>query len=220
MQLYTRGANKAINHRSFGIEHGTGIDCLTVMVNEMRSYITFGLLLGMMYFLLVPGLSYSKNLNLHSISIRGSISEDTVLGQDAPEGFKEYDVSANFRLPWNRYSESGWGVGASLMASAGVLSGAGEDALVVSVIPELILGSEDGRYSLNFGAGAALFSRYRFGTQDYGGAFQFALTMKAGIPLYKNLGLAYRFLHYSDAGIHGSHTIGADLHMIELSYRL
>lgn len=130
-----------------------------------------------------------------------------------------YDLSANVRLPWERYSPAGWGVVSRLMASAGIMRGAGETALVLALIPEWTLGSEDGRFTLDLGAGGAWFSRYRFGTQDYGGPLQFALTAGASVPLYKNLGLGYRFLHYSDAGVHGSNTIGADFHMIELSYR-
>ncbi|XKE46946.1 acyloxyacyl hydrolase [Halomonas organivorans] len=69
------------------------------------------------------------------------------------------------------------------------------------------------------GAGAALFSRHRFGEQDFGGPFQFALTLGVGVPLYRHLGLGYRFLHYSDAGVNGSDTTGVDFHMIEFSYR-
>jgi len=67
------------------------------------------------------------------------------------------------------------------------------------------------------GAGGALLSRHRFGTQDYGGYFQFALTAGVGVPLFKRLGVGYRFLHYSDAGIHGPHNTGADFHMLELT---
>ena len=63
-------------------------------------------------------------------------------------------------------------------------------------------------------------TRQRFGTQDYGGPFQFAVTMGLTVPLYKKLGLGYRYMHYSDAAIYGPDTTGADLHMIEFSYRL
>ncbi|UYG09098.1 acyloxyacyl hydrolase [Halomonas sp. M4R1S46] len=169
--------------------------------------------------LLAPSQSYADDLRLQSLSMRARVSEKTLLGEEAPENFEEYDVSANFELPWERYSTSDWGVGTRLMASTGMLRGAGEKALVVSLIPELTLGSEDGRFILDLGAGGALFSRHRFGTQDYGGPFQFALTVGVGVTLYKNLGLGYRFLHYSDAGVNGSDTTGADFHMIELSYR-
>jgi hypothetical protein len=111
-------------------------------------------------------------------------------------------------------------MGTRLMASVGTLRGAGETALVVSLIPELTLESEDGRFTLDLGVGGALFSRHRFGTQDFGGPFHFALTLGIGVPLYKKLGLGYRFMHYSDAAVYGSDTTGADFHMIEFIYRL
>lgn len=158
-------------------------------------------------------------LSLQSVSIRANFSSTDMLGGVAPEEFREYDVSANFRLPWAWYSQSGWGVGIRLMASAGALYGSGETALVVSLIPIVALGSQDGRFTLDMGAGGALLSRHRFGTQDYGGYFQFALTAGVGVPLFKRLGVGYRFLHYSDAGIHGPHNTGADFHMLELTYQ-
>ena len=106
------------------------------------------------------------------------------------------------------------------MASAGMLRGVGRNALVVSLIPEFVLGSEDGRFAIDIGAGRSVFSRYRFGSQDYGGPMQFALTLGITVPLYKKLGIGYRFHHYSDAGLNGPNTTGADFHMLELSYRL
>ena len=72
---------------------------------------------------------------------------------------------------------------------------------------------------LDLGVGGALLSRYKFENQDYGGHFQFALTLGVGVPLYGRLGVGYRFLHYSDAGIHGKHSIGADFHMVAFIYR-
>jgi hypothetical protein len=158
-------------------------------------------------------------LSLLSISIRATFSSTDVVGDVAPEEFREYGVAANFRLPWAWYSQSGWGGGIRLMASAGALYGAGETALVVSLIPLVALGSQDGRFTLDMGAGGALLSRHHFGTQDFGGYFQFALTAGIGVPLFKRLGVGYRFLHYSDSGIYGPYNTGADLHMLELIYR-
>jgi hypothetical protein len=91
--------------------------------------------------------------------------------------------------------------------------------LVASLIPLIALGSQDGRFTLDMGAGGALLSRHRFGMQDFGGNFQFALTAGVGVPLFARLGVGYRFLHYSDAGIYGPNNTGADLHMLELIYR-
>lgn len=112
-----------------------------------------------------------------------------------------------------------WGVGARLLASAGVLRGAGKTALVASNIPVLAFGRQDGRFTVDLGAGLALLSEHRYAQQDFGGPLQFALTFGVGVPLYQRVGVGYRFLHYSDAGAHGSDTIGADFHMVELIYR-
>jgi hypothetical protein len=176
--------------------------------------------LSFIWCLLASAPSYSEDLHLMSIGIRARVSGATILGEQQPEEFQEYDLAANFRLRWQRYSASGWGVGTRLMASAGIMLGGGEKALVGSLIPGIAFGSEDGRFALDLGVGAALLSRHRFGTQDYGGPFQFALTVGVGFPLYKQLGLGYRFMHYSDAGVNGADTIGADFHMIEFIYRL
>ena len=161
----------------------------------------------------------TNKLSLHSVSIRAAFSNTDIIGGLAPEDFQEYDVAANFRLPWAWYSQSGWGAGIRLMTSAGALYGAGETALVISVIPLVAFGSQDGRFTLDMGAGGALLSRHHFGTQDFGGYFQFALTAGVGIPLFKGLGVGYRYLHYSDAGIYGPRNTGADFHMLELTYR-
>jgi hypothetical protein len=176
--------------------------------------------MGLVLCLLTPWPSRAEDLRLLSVGMRARVSGATVLGDVAPEEFQEYDAVATFGLPWARYSESGWGAGTRLMASAGSLRGAGETALVVSLIPVLALGSQDGRFTLDLGIGGALLSKHHFGTQDFGGPLQFALTLGVGVPLYERLEVGYRFLHYSDASIYGSHTTGADFHMIEFTYRL
>ena len=181
-------------------------------------FVVWFVYLSFIWSLLVPTPSYSEEMGLLKISFRARVSGATTLGESQPEEFEEYDLASNFGLPWQRYSSSGWGVGTQLVASAGIMRGGGETGLVVSLIPVVALGSEEGRFFLDLGAGGALLSRYRFGEQDFGGPFQFALTVGTGIPLYKQLGLGYRFLHYSDAGINGSDTIGADFHMVEFSY--
>lgn len=182
--------------------------------------LTWLTVIGCLFCPLSAGQGNAEILSLQSLSLRARVSGSNTLGKQQPQQFREYDLSANFRLPWERYSLAGRGVGSRLMASAGLMRGGGESALVLALIPELTLGSEDGRFTLDLGAGGAWFSRHRFGTQDYGGPFQFALTAGASVPVYNNLNLGYRFLHYSDAGVHGSDTIGADFHMIEFSYRL
>ncbi len=156
---------------------------------------------------------------LLSMALRARFSSLDVLGSVAPEEFSAYDLAATFRLPWAWYSRSGWGGGIRVISGIGVLNGVGDNALVVSLIPLLTFGSKDGGFTLDMGAGGALLSRHRFGAQDFGGYFQFALTAGLSIPLFQNFGAGYRFLHYSDAAIYGQGKTGADLHMLELIYR-
>jgi hypothetical protein len=169
--------------------------------------------------LLAPRPGRADDLQLLSLGVRARYGGDKVLGDEQPVSFHEYDAVAAIALPWERYAESGWGVGTRLLASAGALHGAQKTALVVSLIPVLALGSQSGRFTFDLGAGAALLSEHRFANQDYGGPFQFALTFGVSVPLGERLGVGYRFLHYSDAGLYGPYTIGADFHMIELIYR-
>ena len=110
-------------------------------------------------------------------------------------------------------------MGTRLLTSAGYLEGAGAGALVVSVLPVVALGTRDGKFTVDLGAGVAVLSQSKFGQQDFGGPVQAALTFGVGIPLYQRFGVGYRFMHYSDGGAYGPNTIGADLHTVELIYR-
>jgi hypothetical protein len=168
---------------------------------------------------LFPWPTAAAGLDLLNAGIRARVGEKRVLGQVAPESFNAYDLVATFRLPWQRYQPSGWGLGTRVITSAGVMQGAGKTALVVSAIPALAFGSQDGRFTLDLGAGLALISEHRFADQDFGGVLQAALTLGVTVPLYRRIGVGYRFQHYSDAGAYGSRTIGADFHMLEFTYR-
>ncbi len=173
-----------------------------------------------------PGVDPNENnrqsplkTGLPNIGIRGVLSSVDVLGRDASEDFKACDVSATFRLPWNWYAQSDWGADSRWTTGAGVLTGSGDTGLVVPLVLLLAFGSRDGKYSLDMGGGVALFTRTTFGTQDFGGHLQYSLTTGLSFPLFNRLGAGYRFMHYSDARFYGSHTTGADLHMLEVTYR-
>jgi len=152
-------------------------------------------------------------------SARLRVDDKRVIGKKQPQSFKEYDLMVTRRLPWEERSDSGWGLDARVLLSAGLMQGGDKTALVASVVPVLAFGTRDGRFSLDGGLGLALLSEHRFEQQDYGGPVQFALTVGLDLPLYGKLGAGYRFVHYSDAGVYGSDTIGADFHMVELTCR-
>ena len=161
---------------------------------------------------------HASALELESMGIRARVSGATTLGDPQPEEFHEYDLAANLAFPGKRTFETGWKAGSRLMASMGLLHGTHRNAAVFSLIPEVTLESKDGLL-LDAGVGGALFSRHEFERQDYGGLFQFAITMGARVPISGRHALGYRFLHYSDADLYGSGSTGADFHMIELIYR-
>lgn len=169
--------------------------------------------------LLVPGPVSAEDFKLLSISTRLRLSNATTIGDDQPEKAQGYDIAAHIRLPWQYFGESGWGADTRLMLSAGLFRSAKENAAVISFVPMLGLQKQGVPIVVDGGAGFALFSRYEFGTQDYGGPFQFALTAGISFPAYKHFGLGYRFMHYSDAAVNGENTTGADFHMAEFYWR-
>ncbi len=180
------------------------------------------LLLAAMLVLLPNAASASSPLHdmrLHDVSLRMRVGGERVIGVEQPERFESVDLGFTWRLPWQRYGASGWGAGTRLLGSVGWMTGAEDSALVLSAIPLLAFGSVDGRFTADMGLGGALLSRHRFDQQNYGGHFQFALTVGLSVPLYRDIGIGYRFMHYSDAAMYGPHSIGADFHMVELSYR-
>lgn len=170
--------------------------------------------------LLVPWPSRAEDIRLMNVGIRAGFTGASVLGEEQKEAFQEYSAFATLGLPWGRYSRSGWGVGTRLIASLGALQASGGASGVIgSLVPVIAFGSQDGRFAIDIGGGGALLSTHHFGKQNFGGPFQIVATMGVSVPLYQRLGAGYRFQHYSDAGLYGSDSRGADFHMIELTYR-
>jgi hypothetical protein len=152
--------------------------------------------------------SRAFEVDLLSVGVRVRVGEQKVLGVQQPVSFRAYDTLS-----------SHWLLGTRLLTSAGVLRGADKTAWLLSLIPLLALDMQDGRFTLDLGAGLALFGRHRYAEQDFGGPLQVALTLGVAVPLYERIAVGYRFMHYSDGGAYGRGSIGADFHMVELSYR-
>ncbi len=165
-------------------------------------------------------LEVGQEQTLHSYSLRGTFSSVDIIGAKVSQEFRAYDVGASFNLPWLHRSAAGWKSSTRLLASAGVLRGGSDTGGTVSITPQVVfdIGSQRRMFSLDMGAGVAALSEHLYGTQDFGGHFQFTLTGGLNIPLNKHFALGYRYFHYSDAGLIGPDTIGADLHMLELIY--
>jgi Lipid A 3-O-deacylase (PagL) len=165
------------------------------------------------------GVRLLDGVSLMSVSVRGGLSGHSPIGKIELEDFHQYDIMAMARLPWEWYSDSGWGVGTRLSVSAGAITAAGDTGLVTTLVPGFSFGPKHGRYSLDIGGGIALLSQHKFGTQDMGGAFQFTWNLALRTQVYGPIGLGYDFQHYSDATMYGDNGRGVDIHLFELTYR-
>ncbi|MDZ4855020.1 MAG: acyloxyacyl hydrolase [Nitrospirota bacterium] len=175
--------------------------------------------IGCALFLLAPCLSQAEEIRLNSIGIRGGVSGISPIEDKEAQYFHQYDLMANWSLPWGWYTESGWGVGTRLMGSVGALTASGDTAFIGTVVPGVVFEKKDGWLSLEVGGGAALLSQSQFPNQDSGGLFQFVWDTAVRAKVYRGIGLGYWFHHMSDASLYGSNVLGFDLHMIEVSYR-
>jgi hypothetical protein len=168
---------------------------------------------------LAPTVSAESGYPLLSAGVQVRIGETTVIGQRSPDSFAEYDLRGHWRTPYESQLSPKLSLGARLLGGIGVFKGSGKTGAIASLIPVIALGTPDGRYTFDAGLGLGVLSRYRYQQQDFGGYLQFALTVGLEAPLYRRIGITYRFMHYSDAGSYGPHTVGADLHMAGLMYR-
>lgn len=96
-----------------------------------------------------------------------------LMGKEQKYYFHLTDVAAVIKLPWSwPLGESTWSLETRVIASAGLLTGANESGLMMTVVPELALSGWEGLVTFDAGAGAGFFSNYKFGMQDFGVRFK------------------------------------------------
>ena len=177
------------------------------------------ILAGALLIVMVPSVSISGELGLESFQLRGGFSGGSPIGEEQREQFYQGDVALAARLPWEWEVASGWIFRMRALGSAGVLRGAQDTAGVFTFVPlDVAFGRKDGLLTIDMGGGTALLSRHTFGTQDFGGPFQFVWTFGITSRFAGPFGAGYHFQHYSDATIYGSQSRGTDLHLFEVIY--
>jgi hypothetical protein len=169
--------------------------------------------------LIFPATGHAEEKRLPEVGLRAGFSGLDLIGAQTEKYFQQYDAFVRFDLPWERYSESGWGYGTRFLVSAGVVSAAGDKEFVTTLVPRIVLGDKEERISLEAGGGIALLSGYKFGSQDLGGPFQFVWDIGLRLKIYRGLRLGYNFQHISDATIYGNGSRGYDINMVEIGYR-
>jgi hypothetical protein len=165
--------------------------------------------------------SFAEGITLLSIGPRVGFGEKIpLMGKEQKYYFHLYDIAAVIKLPWSwPLGESTWSLDTRLIASAGLLTGANESGLMMTFVPGLGLNGWDGLVTFDAGAGAGFFSNYKFGAQDFGGPVQIVATMGVRVNPFSHAYAGFRVQHFSDAGLYGSSSLGADMYIAELGYR-
>ena len=146
--------------------------------------------------------------------------KDSLLGREQKYSFHLFDVAAVFKLPWSwQLGESPWNVETRLITSAGVLTGADESGLMMTIVPVLALSGWKGLVTFDAGGGAGFFSNYKFGAQNFGGPAQLVATMGVRVSPFAHAYAGFRVQHFSDAGLYGSSSLGVDMYILELGYQ-
>lgn len=182
-----------------------------------RFHVALALALSLSVLVSPPG--HAQDAGLLTLGPRVGVGGDSPLGEEQKEDFEQYDIAATFALPWGWQGGSGWGLDTRLIASAGELRAAGSTGFMGTLVPDLAVSALDGGITIDIGIGAAFFGRHKYGVQNFGGPVQILATTGIGFLFYQTLFAGYRFQHFSDATIYGSDSLGADMHLLELSYK-
>jgi len=165
--------------------------------------------------------SFAGDMALLSIGPRmGFGGKIPLMGKEQKYYFHLTDFAAVIKLPWSwPLGGNSWNLETRLIASAGLLTGANESGLMMTVVPELALSGWEGLVTFDAGAGAGFFSNYKFGMQDFGGPVQIVATIGVRVNPFSHAYAGFRAQHFSDAGMYGPSSLGVDMYIAELGYR-
>lgn len=136
---------------------------------------------------------------------------------DRDESFTQAGLLAAHRLPWQ------WTLGDALnlrtraTATASVLDGGGETGFLGSLGLELLSSLGESPLEIRFGGAGTLMSRYEYGDEDFGGAFQFTTYIGLDYRILERLNAMARVQHMSNAGIYSTNP-GVNFVMLGLCY--
>ena len=190
-------------------------------MSYLQRFLALNVLMSLAFTALVctPGLA--EDSTLITVGPRIGFSGKTpLLGRQQKYSFNLYDIAALWRLPWQwPVGDTDWKLETRLMTSAGALEGAGETGLMATLVPDLALSGWNGLVSLDVGAGAGLFSKYKFGAQDFGGPVQIVATVGIRVTPVAHAYAGFRLQHFSDARVYGPSALGVDMYLVEFGYR-
>jgi len=190
-------------------------------MSYLQRFLALNVLMSLAFTALVctPGLA--EDSTLITVGPRLGFSGKTpLLGRQQKYSFNLYDIAAVWRLPWQwPLGDTDWKLETRLITSAGALEGAGETGLMATLVPDLALSGWNGLVSLDAGAGAGFFSKYKFGAQDFGGPVQIVATVGIRVNPLAHAYAGFRVQHFSDARVYGPSALGVDMYIVEFGYR-
>jgi lipid A 3-O-deacylase PagL len=165
--------------------------------------------------------SFADGITLLSIGPRIGFGEKIpLMGKEQKYYFHLYDIAAVIKFPWSwPLGESTWSLDTRMIASAGLLTGANESGLMMTVVPGLGLNGWKELVTFDAGAGAGFFSNHTFGAQDFGGPVQIVATAGVRVNPFSHAYTGVRVQHFSDAGLYGPSSLGVDMYIVELGYQ-
>jgi len=136
------------------------------------------------------------------------------------EDFNQYDVVANYGLPWSWQWGPAVQVDTNLTTAVGVLDGGGDTGVAGSLGFQFVFGSAHGKcpFELRAGSALTLISDHKYGDEDLGGPVQFTHHISLNYWFLENMGALVRVQHMSNAYIY-SENPGLDMMMLGLIYR-
>ena len=136
---------------------------------------------------------------------------------DGDESFNQADLLAAYRLPCEWQLGDSLNLGTRATAAASVLDGGGDTGLLGALGLELVFGLGESPFEIRVGSQGTLMSRYKYGDEDFGGAFQFTTYIGMDYRLLERLNASARVQHMSNAGIYSKNP-GVNFVMLGLRY--
>ena len=172
---------------------------------RVAGWVSAGLLVGA-----VAG--RGEGFSLESVGARGGFQAD-----HSDRDFGQLEGFANLNLPWGWNLGREWHVQSRLDLSVGWLGVRGDNAVIGTVGPSLVLSRARLPLSLEGGVSPTFLSRHEFRSANFGTDFQFTSYLGLNWEFIRHWRVGYRFQHMSNAGL-STPNPGLNMHMFALSY--
>lgn len=180
----------------------------------MRQFLTLAALL-VTAAILFPAFPAAAEPGWRSVGVRGGFSAG-----GRGNTIYQFEGDAVCRLPWLLVDGPQWRVATQAEGGMGLLTAAGDYALITSAGPSLAFARAGIPLELVLGVSAAFLTRDSFGNKDFNGVAQFLSHAALNYRLSRSFGISYRFQHMSNAGLNGRRNPGANLHLFGMDWYL